>query len=117
VNTLRLSPLVILIIVTTSCSPAPPVVVTDPDESTLESLDNKPVTLEGQVIDGKEGYILHTSGPQIHLEYRGAQDGSWPKVGTRVQVSGTLRVIKEARPGYRFHLEYPQSRTLENTVR
>jgi hypothetical protein len=95
------------------CSPAP-VIVTTYDAATLESLVGKKVILEGRVELHKAGYVLKTSAPPIVLEYFGAQDASWPEVGTRVQVTGTLRASQGTRGEYPFRLEHPRSTLLEN---
>src|SRR4051794_10658277 len=88
------------------CSPDP-VVVSTPDSGTLESLAGRQLTLEGQVELHKEGLVLSNSGPPIVLEYYGAADASWPKVGTHVQVTGTLRLRRGPREEYPFRLDRP----------
>jgi hypothetical protein len=88
-----------------------------PESTTLEPLVGKPVVLEGKVTMQKAGYVLETSGLPIILEYRGAQNATWPTPGTRVQVTGTLRAAEGARSEYRYHLEHPQSRIVADPTR
>jgi hypothetical protein len=83
----------------------------------LEALVGKQVTIEGNVTVQKAGLVLETSGPPIVLEYRGAQDASWPAPGTHVRATGTLRVVEGVSREYRFRLEHPQSRIIENPAR
>ena len=110
---LRMHLLWAVVLLSVGCSP-PPVVVTTPDAATLESLLGKKVTLEGQVELHKAGYVLKTSGPAIVLECDGAQGEVWSRVGTRVQLTGTLRATEApppylgARQAYPFHLEHPR---------
>ena len=110
---LRLCLFCAVMLLSAGCSPAP-VAVTAPDSATLEALVDRKVTLEGKVELHKAGLVLQTSGPPVILEYRGAQDASWPEVGTRVRVTGVLRAGGREYP---FRLEHPRSTRLDNSAR
>ena len=106
---LRLLPACVGLWLLAGCAPAPvaPVEVAVPEPSALEPLSGRLVALEGRVELRKAGLVLVTSGPPVILEYRGAEDATWPKPGGRVRATGILRVTGTGEG--RFRLEHPRS--------
>jgi hypothetical protein len=94
-------------------SPVAPVAISTPDNATLHSLLGQAVTVEGRVILTKEGMLLGTTSESIYLDYRGANDGSWPTQGSHVRATGILR-LEQRKWGESFHLERPESQPVQS---